>query len=168
MAENVPSIAPVNRKTVKIDRAPEIPDYEKMYEPKHEEFTFESAAMIEESSWDVTEKLVSAFEESEIIEPVTVNIGVSDASDAAPTALPQKNGVADDFIKGLRYILNGDQSGFVKLARSKGLLPDAFVDKINELLLDEIGDIGVESDGVTYNIAQWYVDDIKEIIKSRG
>ena len=43
----------------------EVPEYEKLYEPTSNGLDLASASEIERSSWDITERLVSAFENEE-------------------------------------------------------------------------------------------------------
>lgn len=204
--QNTASIAPVVRKTDKPELKAQIPDYEKMYEPRVGEFTFEGAAEIEKRSWDVTEKLVTAFDsgaqtdasktektdklqpsiapvsgdisnfdlniapENVNIKPTVAPVSEDRGEDGAPREARQAEKVADvpvdPIIMGLKSIAKGDMQTFKSVSKECGLLPDALFDKINEFLLEKLGDVGVVADADGYSIAEWYVDEINEIIEA--
>ena len=160
IAENTVSIAPVTRKTEKTAAIPEVPDYEKMYEPRRKEFSFEDAERIEESSWSVTEKQVAAFdenaEETPFIAPVTEN----------KAEIPHEN--EDPLMRGLAAIVNGNMRELGEAAREGGMLTDALVDKINELMLEKIGDIAIERTENGYAVAEWYVEDVSAMLEENN
>ena len=127
------------------------------YEPTRKEFSFEDAERIEESSWSVTEKLVAAFdedaEETPFIAPVTEN----------KAEIPYEN--EDPLMRGLAAIVNGNMRELCEAAREGGMLTDALVDKINELMLEKIGDIAIERTENGYAVAEWYVEDVSAMLE---
>lgn len=139
------------------ERVPEIPEYEKLYEPKSERVSFADAEKIEESSWSVTEKLVTAFDGEEYEEAPT-----PDAPEKEETVAPvtPENAIMD----GLLAVFEGDNERFKQVAGACGYLPAALADMINDMLLDEIGDVALEEDGNGYKISEWYKDEIKEML----
>lgn len=165
-AENVarkvsPTVKPSAEKTAAV---PEIPEYERMYEPKSEVLSFENAAMIEEMSWEVTDKLVTAFEGEEIEEIPQEETPLVETE----ITVSAVTGATDPLIEGLKLLRNNDYQAFCELAKRLGKLVDAFADEINEMLLDEIGDVGLEGDGTRYWIAEWYCDEVAEIVGRYG
>ena len=164
-AENVvnkvaPAVKPSLEKTAVI---PEVPEYERMYEPKREVLSFENAARIEELSWNVTDKLVTAFDGMEI-EDVQEEIPNIEAVETE-TAV---TGAIEPLIEGLKLLQDNNFEEFCGLAKRLGKLVDAFADEINEMLLEEIGDVGLEGDGMRYWIAEWYCDEVAEIVGRYG
>ena len=150
-----------------------MPEYEKLYEPKSEGFSFENAARIEERAWMVTEKLVAAFDEEqdEIEEQENVS-AVTGAMEEQHEAHSEEGNGSDDsrseLIDGLKLLLSGDRVGFDRYALGIGTLPDALADEMNAMLLEKIGDIAVERDGDGYRIAEWYTEEVEEIVLNNG
>ena len=168
-AENAKDI-PTYKPTVKaVVEKPALPDYELLYEPKKETLTMSGAEMIEMRSWSVTEKLVTAFDESDEAIPDTPDEPVSAFTGAieAPSEPEAESDIRTE-ITALELIVTGDMKGFRELAVKVGILPDALVDSVNELLLEEINDVGVVTDGDSYRIAEWYTDEVNDIIKKYG
>ncbi len=129
---------------------PQVPEYERLYEPKDNGFTVESAELIEQSSWAVTEKLVDAFEPEyeDITEPA--NVAPTDNEELA--------------IKGICALLAEDAAAFEHVAKSSGMMSMALADDINNFLLDKIGDVGIEVTDEGFRIADWYREDIEAIV----
>ena len=149
--------ASVNKTVLK---KPEIPDYEKLYMPASEKFTPEKAGEIEKNSWQITERLVSAFEqEDENVYPENI-VGKTDDPDR--NAKPSAD--SDDFwLKALKAVLVGDKAEYYKLCKESNMLGDAMADMLNERLTDIIGDVAVIADGDFYVISEWYTDEISEL-----
>lgn len=127
------------------------PDYEALYEPQSHGVSFEEAKEIEESSWEITKRLVTEFEadEPEVIEKTP-------------------EGDKKSELYGLTYILKKDISSFDALARSRGMLPDAFADEINSFAIELIGDIAVTPSENGYEIIEDYITDVTEILSENG
>lgn len=126
------------------------PEYEALYEPQSHGVSFEEAKKIEESSWEITKKLVT--EPQEEPEPI---------EETKPRNTNRE-------LYGLLYILKNDIKAFEELARSNGLLPDAFADEINSFSLEAIGDIAVVTGENGYEIIEDYITDITDILSENG
>jgi len=48
------------------------------------------------------------------------------------------------------------------------MLTDALVDKINELMLEKIGDIAIERTENGYAVAEWYVEDVSAMLEENN
>ncbi len=125
-------------------------EYEALYEPKSYGVSFEQAKEIEESSWEITKKLVSELNEEP--EPI---------EETKPHDTKRE-------LYGLMYILKKDIKSFETLARSNGLLTDAFADEINSFALQAIGDIAVTVGENGYEIIEDYITDITDILSENG
>ena len=151
-----------------------VPEYERLYEPKERGISEESAREIEKSSWEITERLVSAFggeEESSFsdtenaVEKHEVHTDSELKSDSTENALNDTPSPDDTVISALKLLLLGDGEKFRALARESGYLIPAFADLINETLFEIIGDSAVYVDGDNVFITEDYVEDIKDIIE---
>lgn len=126
------------------------PEYEELYEPQSHGVSFEEAKEIEESSWEITKKLVT--EPLEDPEP---------AKETMPRDTKRE-------LYGLMYILKKDIKAFGELARSNGMLTDAFADEINSFSLEVIGDIAITVGENGYEIIEDYITDITDILSENG
>lgn len=160
-ADNASSLRGAVKKQTVAPVAPQIPEYEKLYEPKSEGFVLKNAEEIEENSWQITEKLVTAFDEALYGEEAE---GVADLDGEKTDSSAPVTDKTPTVIRGLRAVYDGDMAVFNEIARLVGMLPAALADLVNEYLLDEIGDVGIEADGDGFKIVNWYLDDIKEIL----
>jgi hypothetical protein len=142
------------------EAADEIPEYEKLYEPQSSGLSFESAAMIEELSWETTERLVEAF--SEEIDPIAPEV------DNSKQPEPVSETADGDFIQSLspedkKFLAAAhDADGALQsaIAAEAGSLPDIIADRINTLAADVFGDIVLEeSDGI-YIVIEDYEEEI--------
>lgn len=131
-------------------------EYEKFYEAESTGFSTERASDIEKKAWDTTSLLVTAFEDElgGLIEP-----GADDDASEDTAPIPDET---DDLIKSaIGCLLEGNSSGFVSLAKSKGIMPDALAEKVNEALYDDIGDAVVINDGADYIVISDYAEDVE-------
>lgn len=148
-------------KPKKKPKEPEVPEYMKLYEPKADELSPDSALVIEKRSWDVTSRLVDAFSEEEDSEDITGpkddDIPATEQSENADTIPP--------LIKeGLNIISGKGGAAFAEWAKTNNMLPDAAAEMINEALYDRVGDIVLEDKGGGYVIIEDYLSDITDII----
>jgi len=142
----------------------EIPEYEKFYEPVSQGISFDSAAKIEESSWDITEKLVDAFEEEPIPE-----IDIEDV-------LPQTQEENEDMLSSLTSAeksfvcaaLAEDYAAQAQIASDAGMLVDIIADRINTVAVDIMGDILLEECGGGYAVLEDYKEEIKGVLNYDG
>ena len=136
----------------------EIPEYEKLYEPTSSGLSLESAAKIEELSWETTGKLVDAFEveiPEAIIEP-------------DPEPVPEEASLWDMLDENeLAFISAALAENFAlqsSIASRVGSLPDIIADKINTLAADTMGDILLEDIGGGYAVLEDYIEEAKGAI----
>ena len=136
----------------------EIPEYEKLYEPRSSGLSFDSAAKIEALSWETTEKLVETFaDESEpiIVEPdEPITTVVKEESDF----IGSLSGSEKEFILAA---LEGDISKQASIAAREASLPDIMADKINTLAADLFGDIILEDLGGSYGVLEDYEEELR-------
>lgn len=138
----------------------EIPEYEKLYEPRSSGLSFEAAAMIEELSWETTEKLVEAFADEDA--PLLL--------ESEEPVIPESEceGEDGDFVHSLSAedkefliaALNADGSRQSAIAAEAGSLPDIIADRINTLAADVFGDIVLEETEGIYTVIEDYEEEI--------
>ena len=140
----------------------EIPEYEKLYEPTSSGLSLESAAKIEELSWETTGKLVEAFE--------------GEAPEAIIEPAPEPEPISDE--ASLWEMLNENELEFIRAALAEdfvlqssiasriGSLPDIIADRINTLAADTMGDILLEDIGGGYAVIEDYIEETKGAINN--
>ena len=153
------------------------PEYENLYEGNNEEFSLEKALDIERKSWNITEELIDAFEESVPFEtlsdggeqepPIAEISGQSDvlvfeaeksvAEDLEPMAAFLQR--ISDYGVFLEAILSHDIEKQRIFCHQKGIFPGNAVDYINESAADILGDILIEESQDGYVI----IEDYKEL-----
>ncbi len=141
------------------------PDYERFYEIADNTFSLESALDIEKRSWEVTEKLVDAFDEEKDACPQTSAVSI------IPTQAPiwtefsedESDTGAKEFLKTIKPHLNFFEAvlrnNYVKqreYIQAHHLLPEALVDEINEFAVEHFGDIVIEECDDGYSIIEDY------------
>ena len=146
------------------------PEYEKLYDIKKEEFSIVAAKEIEASSWEITEKLIEAFEEpsdnnSTLQENLQVSIRLSEPSldtddSQSPTEVfniqISKYAKLFELIKNEKYT---EQRSYVK---NNNLIFEAVVDEINEIAVEIFDDILIEKNDIGYKI----IDDYKHFFEN--
>lgn len=142
-------------------RAKQIPEYEKLYDAKDTEFSIESALGIEKASWEITERLVEAFEEEasshDREEPIAEETPVAPQETADTSGTDLFLASLDRHKPFFSLILAGDRSAQQAYIRVNRILPDAVVDEINEIAVDTLGDILIEqSDDGSFIILEEY------------
>ena len=141
-----------------------VPEYEKLYEAKSEPLSFETAKEIEQKSWDITQKLVEAFEDTE--ETVEEQLQPIYVSPAEPNTQNSDNNPTQQFyhmiknyaelfalIKEERF---DEQISYVKANK---IIFEAAADEINGAAAEVFGDILLEEADAGYKI----IDDYKDI-----
>ena len=143
----------------------EAPEYEKLYDLPRAALDPAHAAEIERASWDTTQRLVDAFEESDEPAPVPQ----PSPPPAAPEQPPQPERPAPDspfapYRDFLRAVLAGNPKSIRAAAAQAGGLPDALADEINELAADTLGDILLEDTGNGWQVLDDYRDRLEQIV----
>ncbi len=135
----------------------EVPEYEKLYEPTSHGLSFESAAKIEELSWETTGRLIDAFEDVE--EPMEIEAPLPEAEPEEPESLFDSLGEEEK--KFIIAALDGDVSAQSAIAAKSGSLPDIIADRINTLAADLMGDILLEDIGGGYAVIEDYEEETR-------
>lgn len=158
-----------------------VPEYEKLYDSKSEPFSIEAAKNIEQRSWDVTQKLVEAFEEDAEVEENLAEIpptssdstslpdySTSLSYDATQLVNESEPDEASNFYKAIsqyselfELIKSEKYSEQINYIKSNKLIFEAVADEINEVAAEIFGDILLEEADIGYKI----IDDYKDMIK---
>lgn len=148
----------------------EVAAYEKLYEAPRDQFDLEKALSIESSSWETTEKLVTAFEPENEIEPVVKE----EQGNCVPAETePQGNfdSPMEEFLKKITTyrdffdaVAHDDVKKQKELCRQNGWMAEAVVDEINEAATEIFDDILIEEKGDSYAI----IEDYKSILTAGG
>ena len=135
-----------------------LPEYEKLYEAKATPFSLASALDIERQSWEVTEKLVEAFEEESPKEPLPLeqkrpkpNEEQTELSDL-DCFLCQISKYSEFF----QYVLGDDVIAQQTYIKEHHIMPEAVVDEINGCAAETLGDILIEEANDGYQIIEDY------------
>ena len=135
-----------------------LPEYEKLYEAKDTPFSLASALDIERQSWEVTEKLVEAFEEESPAEPFPVE-------QARPKQTEEQTELSDldrflakisKYSEFFQSVLGGDITAQRIYIKEHHVMPEAVVDEINDCAADILGDILIEETDDGYQIIEDY------------
>ena len=141
-------------------------EYEKLYDAPSAPLSIEHAALIEQTSWETTEKLVEAFEEAVSAEeepfvpcfvpPRTVELAASDSTrEASPLAA-----ALAEYMDFLHFADRGDASAMRKYAAQRGEMLELVIDKINEISVETFGDVILEEGELGYVIISEYRKEI--------
>ncbi len=190
--ENFPSMAKKRKAATKKRTEAQLEAehrYDSLYEPKSSGFSLENALEIERSSWETTEVLTSALEDSpietvslekapeascsEVFEPVCKPIAAGD--ELLSTEFNMNSGENEykllvssldpDCRELLKMLADGDHRAAVKLASRTNALADALIDKINETAFRETGDSIIEPCGDGYKIISDYMEELLPWLK---
>ncbi len=163
------------RRDARIDEH-EVHEYDKFYDLPRTELSPERAMEIERQSWDTTKILTDAFEDEQDTpqikqEETLVIHDAPVAHDISLNAAEVKSAAEspDNAYQSIKAML-GDRADFIRLCKSGaslteqrkfalslGLGVDEIADTINEAALDVVGDIILESNGVSYIILEDYM-----------
>lgn len=156
--------AQISKKT----KAETVPEYEKHYDAPTEELSAIGAREIEEASWETTFRLVADMDECDVEAEIggTVSVGYGHDEMVEKQVPAMENGCSDECIGNLKLVLQmllvSDDNGAKAFSLQRHTPLESYVDKINESLLEVIGDIVVENDGFSYRIIEDYREDIEE------
>lgn len=148
----------------RIRKKEEIPEYEKLYDAPSEALSFLGADEIERASWETTQRLVSESED----DPVVCNSEENAAYETKTEAEAKHENFSSDVsekdtcelsereIAVLRALFSGEDPG-VDL-----LMLESYVERINEVFFDIIGDVVIFYDGEKYTFYDDYTEEIGE------
>lgn len=151
-------------KALYIGAKDEIPEYEKFYEPVSRGLSFDSAAKIEEISWETTEKLIDAFEEEQASE-IEIEKVVMQTQEENEDVLASLTSAEKSFIYAA---LAEDYAAQTRIATEAGTLIDIIADRINTVAFENMGDILLEECGDGYVVLEDYKEEIKGVLNYDG
>ena len=134
------------------------PEYEKLYESVDTKFSLSSALNIEEQSWEITEKLIEAFEEEQPVQQEVVEITLlkEEKPDEETSEREQFMERISRHLEFFSLVLEDKTKEQCEWARRNNLLPEAIVDEINESAVEIFGDILIEDADFGYRIIEDY------------
>ena len=142
-------------------------EYEKLYDAPAAPLSIEHAAIIEQTSWETTEKLIEAFEEASSIDQIQPELSLVLPAQPAVAAvpdtasdLPTLASALDEYMEFLRLADGGDTAAMLKYAASRGEMLELIVDKINEISVEAFGDVILEEGEEGYAIIPEYRKEI--------
>ncbi len=151
----------------------EIPEYEKLYEPRESTLSFSAAALIEESSWQTTERLVDAFDGE--AEDETVPFEVVTQLPTEPNDELSEDDMVDELLNSLcdyqlefvLFAIQNKEEEQRRIASERFMTADVIADQINTLSADIIGDIVLEEDEDGFLVLDDYLEQIHRAITKR-
>lgn len=135
-----------------------VPEYEKLYESVGTDFSLSSALNIEEQSWEITEKLIEAFEEAESVQEVAVET-VPPKEEQTVVGISENEQFVvriSRYMEFFSLVLENNTNEQKGWARRNNILPEAIVDEINECAVEIFGDILIEETDSGYCIIEEY------------
>lgn len=135
-----------------------VPEYEKLYNVQDLEFSLDKAMEIERSSWNMTAKLVDDCEENVSGDTQCKPMVSSSVTSTHDEPSPQEAFAAAiaKYSEFFEYVLNLQYDKQKEYCRSRGLLLDAVVDKINELAVEYFEDVLIEEVDGGYAVIEEY------------
>lgn len=135
-----------------------VPEYERFYEAPKTEFSLSAALNIEETSWEITQKLVEAFEDESAlpqIEEEAVTL-VEEPVDNEGSETAQFLGEISQHLQFFELIKQQDFAGQREYLSKNRLMAEAVVDQINETAVDIFGDVLIEDTGEGFCLIEEY------------
>ncbi len=140
--------------------------YEKLYDGTGEEFSLEKALEIEKKSWEVTEKLVDAFEENVPNGSHSEDFTLQDKkepNESEAVAETEHRDPVSEFLTRIGVyrpffdaVVSRDTSLQREFCKRKGIFPEHAIDIINEKAADVLGDIVIEETENGYGLLEDY------------
>ncbi len=139
-------------------KEPEREEYEKLYDAPAAPLSFENATLIEQTSWETTERLIEAFEDEpqELVQqapPVEAVAAPMPETAADPSAL---SAALSEYMDFLRMADCSDTAAMARYANRRGEMLELVIDKINEISVETFGDVILEEVDGAYCIIQEY------------
>ncbi|MBR7097924.1 MAG: TerB N-terminal domain-containing protein [Clostridia bacterium] len=148
--ECIAELLPRKTSAEKIRRQEDTAEYAHLYDAPKTALSLSNAAEIERLSWDTTQKLVDAFEETDMqTDTVEIPAEIEKEADGTDGAwLPYR-----DFLHAVAEE-NAEKQRIA--AKELGKMPDAVAEEINVLSFDCMGDVLIEDDGICYRVIEDY------------
>ncbi len=181
---------PKQQKAEKKEEQQMVEQYERLYDLPQNTLSLSNAAEIERASWDTTQRLVDAFEESSNTEPIvdteqekTLSAPVFElpVTPAVPMPSAQAPSVAndEDELSALTVQLSSyhcfllavlDENGEKQreAAALLGKMTDVLADIINEAATAVLGDILLEETDGLYTVIEDYRATLEQLLKEMG
>ena len=143
-----------------------VAEYEHLYDAPRTQLSPEHAALIEQTSWETTERLTAAFEDEDLLTvqaPEVISIPVVEPV-FVPDAVAETGGsLAEALCEYMEFLRLADACDFVgqrKYAAAHGQMIDLIIDKINEISVENFGDVILEEGDGGYVIIEDYRKEI--------
>ena len=143
-----------------------VAEYEHLYDAPRTQLSPEHAALIEQTSWETTERLTAAFEDEDLLTvqaPEVISIPVAEPVFVPDTAGDMGGSLAEalcEYMEFLRLADACDFEGQRKYAAAHGQIIDLIIDKINEISVENFGDVILEEGDGGYVIIEDYRKEI--------
>ena len=143
-----------------------VAEYEHLYDAPRTQLSPEHAALIEQTSWETTERLTAAFEDEDLLTvqaPEVISIPVAEPVFVPDTAGDMGGSLAEalcEYMEFLRLADACDFEGQRKYAAAHGQMIDLIIDKINEISVENFGDVILEEGDGGYVIIEDYRKEI--------
>ena len=145
---------------------------EKLYDLPRKELSLSDAARIEQVSWETTERLVEAFEEStpapEPIRPISSPLPMTTVVSAPTNAESGDDAMKKamrPYLSFLRAVWDEDAAGQKNAARGANLPLEVLADEINGLAAEHMGDILLEEIDGSYAVIEDYREIFTKLIE---
>lgn len=159
------SVLPTKR-TTSSKREEQLAEYERLYDLPRTELSLSSAAAIEHSSWETTQRLVEAFEE--VTDEVQPNPIKAEKAWEPSSPVAEKEHITEDPWQSYRPFLAAALEADFALERSlageSGTSQDLIADEINTLAADLFGDILLEELDGGYGVMEDYVELVQALL----
>ena len=135
------------------------PEYERLYEVTESEFSLSSALAIEKQSWEVTDRLVEAFEEEAPNTPIAVEKHPACPIPLSKEPLSEREQFIERISRHAEFfslVLKNKTKEQSEYILANNLLPEALIDEINEVAVEIFGDILIEEADIGYQIIEEY------------
>ena len=150
----------------KKEKAPEVSEFEALYQPRETVLSVDSALSIEKASWSEAEKLVEGFDSYQ-----------EEQSGEKVPAFPERTeekqsretGETDEALllvrQALALILGEDEEALDKLAGENLMMKETLIECVNEYCYDLIGDVAIVNENGKTKVDPTYREEICQCLK---
>lgn len=143
-----------------------VPEYERFYDlPKNKEFSVERAKMIEERSWELTERLVVETEDA-FTDMLSEAVKVEEKKESCESTPPCESfgeeldgilALCPQYSAFLLALKEGNRTVWEEESKNLGKPASVIADEINAASFDVLGDVLIEDDGGGLSIIEDYL-----------
>lgn len=145
--------------------------YQRLYDLPRKKLSLGNAKEIELASWQTTEKLIEAFEDTKEESPPPVSpkeqMPITQEAEQIEDAPKASTSPFAPYLEFLSSALTQDAARQREIASKMGKMPDALADEINALAFEELGDILLEEAAQGYEIIEDYRNDVLSLIQGK-